>query len=193
MDEGIYTLKEFFAARSKFGSPEIKSRIEKSEHMAPLRERVLNTLGKPGWPMALDEIYKKTADLLDIGVLDLLLAGWDTYQGLKKYTDKNKYSPTQTILVPLAEHTITSEHHPSINVLINDDPAGTITFQITLRFTVRGVILLLQDAKIKGVKTGEIKGKGSLKCEGALLLEQDFHPIPLPASVDLGDGIPISA
>jgi hypothetical protein len=55
------------------------------------------------------------------------------------------------------------------------------------------VILLIQDGRIKGAKTGEIKGKGSLKCEGALLLEQDLRPIPLPGSVDLGSSIPIPA
>lgn len=193
MDDGTYTLKEFFSARSKSGSPEIKSRLEKSDRIASLREKVSNSVGKPGWPMALEEIFKKTVDLLDISVLDLLVGGWDTYQGLKKYLDKEKYPSTQSVLVPLAEHTVKSEHHPRIEIFINDEPVGTIGFEITLTFTARGVILLIQDGRIKEAKTGEIKAKGSLKCEGALLLEQDFRPIPLPGSVDLGDGIPIPA
>jgi hypothetical protein len=193
MDDGIYTLKEFFATRSKSGSPEIKSKLEKSDRMTSLREKVSNTVGKPGWPMALEEIYRKTGDLLDVSVLDLLVGGWNTYQGLKKYVDREKYPSTQTILVPLPEHTVKSEHHPHVDIFINDEPAGAISFEIRLTFTARGVILLIQNGRIKGAKTGEIKGKGSLTCEGALLLEQDFRPIPLSGSVDLGEGIQIPA
>ena len=152
MDDGTYTLKEFFSARSKSGSPEIKSRLEKSDRIASLREKVSNSVGKPGWPMALEEIFKKTVDLLDISVLDLLVGGWDTYQGLKKYRDKEKYPSTQSVLVPLAEHTVKSEHHPRIEIFINDEPVGTIGFEITLTFTARGVILLIQDGRIKEAK-----------------------------------------
>ena len=152
MDDRSYTLREFFSVRSKLGSPEIKSSLEKSDRIASLREKVLNVVGKSGWPMALEEIYKKTADLLDIRIIDLLVGGWNTYQGLKKYLDNEKYAPTQSILVPLAEHTVKSEHHPQIEIFINDEPVGTIAFEITLSFTGRGVILLVQDGRIKGVK-----------------------------------------
>jgi hypothetical protein len=193
MDDVIPTLKEFFTARSKSGFPEIKSRLEKNDHVASLREKVSNTVGKSGWPVTLEEIREKIADLLDISMLDVLVGGWNTYLGLRNYVDKEKYPPTQSILVPLAEHTVKSEHHPYIQILINDEPAVKIAFEATFTFTARNVILRIQDGKIKGVKTGEIKCKGVLKCEGALLLEQDFRAIPLPGSVDLGDGVPISA
>jgi hypothetical protein len=193
MDDGTLTLKEFFAARSKFGPTEIKSRLEKSDRIASLHEKISSTVGKPGWPMAIEEIYRKTADLLNISVLDLLVGGWNTYQGLKKYRDREKYAPTQSILVPLAEHTVKSEHHPHLEISINEEPAGTVDFEIRLTFIARGVILLIQDGRIKGAKTGEIKGKGSLTCEGTLLLEQDFRPIQLPGSVDLGEGVQIPA
>jgi hypothetical protein len=193
MDDVMVTLKEFFTTRSKFGFSEIKSRIEKSDQVASLREQVSNAVGKSGWPVTLEEIHKKIADLLDISILDVLVGGWNTYRGLRKYLDKEKYPPTQSILVPLAEHTVKSEHHPYIEILINNEPAIKIAFEATLTFAARNVILLVQDGKIKGVRTGEIKGKGTIKCEGALLLEQDFRAIPLPGSVDLGDGIPIPA
>lgn len=192
MNDGTYTLRMFFSLGGK-ASPEVKSKLEKNDQAALLREKISAALGKNGWSAAFEEIYKKTADLLDISVVDVLVGAWNTYQALKKYLDKEKYPPTQSILVPLAEHTVKSEHNPHIDIFINDKLVGSIAFQIVLTFTVRGVILIVQDGKIKGIKTGEVKAKGSLKCEGALLLEQDFRPIPLPGSVDLGDGIPITA
>jgi hypothetical protein len=192
MNNGAYTLKEFFSTGAKSGSAEVKSKIEKTDQIAALREKILNAMGKSGWPVTLDEIYRKAVDLLDISVLDLLVGAWNKYQALKKYGDKGRYPPTQSVIVPLSEHTVKSEHRPYIEILVNDEPAGKITFEITLSFTVRGVMLLIQDGKIKNVKTGEVKGKGTLKCEGALLLAQESRPIPLPGSVDLGDGIPIA-
>jgi hypothetical protein len=191
MNDGTYTLKMFFSLGGK-PSPEVKSKIERNDQALLLREKISATMGKNGWSAAFEEIYKKATDLLDISVVDVLLGAWNRYQALKKYLDKEKYAPTQSILVPLSEHTVKSEHNPHVEILVNDEPVGKIAFQITLTFTVRGAILIVQDGKIKGIKTGEIKGKGTLKCEGVLLLEQDFRPIPLPGSVDLGDGIPIT-
>ena len=192
MNETAYTLRMFFSLGGK-ASPEVKSKLEKNDQTLQLREKISVAMGKNGWSAAFEEMYRKTTDLLDISVVDVLVGAWNTYQALKKYLDREKYPPTQSILVPLAEHTVKSEHNPHIDILVNDEPVGKIAFQIALTFTVRGVILIVQDGKIKGIKTGEVKGKGSLKCEGALLLEQDFRPIPLPGSVDLGDGIPIPA
>jgi hypothetical protein len=191
MNDETYTLKMFFSLGAK-PSPEVKSKMERNDQALLLREKISTTMGKNGWSAAFEEIYKIATGLLDISVVDVLLGAWSRYQALKKYLDKEKYPPTQSIIVPLSEHTVKSEHNPHVEILVDDEPVGKIAFQITLAFTVRGAILMVQDGKIKGIKTGEIKGKGTLKCEGALLLEQDFRAIPLPGSVDLGGGIPIA-
>ena len=167
--------------------------MERNDRILSLREKVSAVSGGTGWAAAAEEISRKTTDLLDLSMMDLLVGGWNTYQGLKKYLDKGKYSPTQSILVPLAEHTVHSEHHPHLEIFIEDECVGTISFEIALTFAARGVMLLVQDGMIKGIKTGEVKGKGSLKCEGALLLKQDFRSIPLPGSIDLGNGVQIQA
>ncbi len=190
MDDVAYTLKAFFSLGGK-PSADVKSRIEKTSQAGVLKEKISAAQGKNGWHAASEEIYNKAMSLLVVSMLDILVNAWSTYQPLKKYLDKTKYPPTQSILVPLSEHTTKSVHNPYVEIYVNEEPAGKITFQITLSFTVRGVILTIQDGKIKSLKTGEIRAKGTLKCEGALLLEQDFRPIPLPGSVDLGDGIPI--
>jgi hypothetical protein len=185
------TVKTLFGMEGVRAPQDVKTRIEKAGHVTSLRERISTTVGKPVWPDAFDEISRKVVDLLDMNLIDLLLGAWNKYQGLKKYLDKEKYPPTQSVLVPLGEHTVRSEHRPYVEVLINDEVVARITFQVALVFTVRGVLLLVQDGRIRSVKTGEIKGKGTVKCEEALLLEQDFRTVSLPGTVDLGEGIPI--
>jgi hypothetical protein len=193
MHDVAFNLKEFFTPESKHSSADIRSRMEMSDRILSLREKVSAAMGKSGWAATAEEISRKTTDLLDLSVVDLLVGSWNTYQGLKKYLDREKYSPTQSILVPLAEHTVHSEHHPYLEIFVKDERVGTISFEIRLMFTARGVMLLVQGGMIKGIKTGEIKGKGSLRCEGALLLEQDFRSIPLPGSINLEDGLQIQA
>jgi hypothetical protein len=186
------TVKTLFGMEGKHAPQDVKTKIEKAGQVTSLREKISTTLGKTVWPNAFDEISKKSIDLLDINLIDVLVGAWNKYQGLRKYLDREKYSPTQSVLVPLGEHTVKSEHQPYVEVLINDEVVARITFHVALAFTVRGVLLLVQDGRIKSVKTGEIKGKGTVKCEEALLLEQDFRTVSLPGTVDLGEGIRIS-
>lgn len=191
MNNNQPTVKTLFGMDGIRAPQDVKVKIEKTGQVTSLREKISGAVGKTVWPNAFDEISRKTTDLLDMNLIDLLLGAWNKYQGLKKYLDKEKYPPTQSVLVPLAEHTVRSEHRPYVEVLVNDEIIATITFHVALVFTVRGALLLVQDGKIKSVKTGEIKGKGTVKCEEALLLEQDFRTISLPGTIDLGEGIPI--
>lgn len=191
MNNRELTVKTFFGMESNHAPQEMRTKIEKVDQVSSLREKISTAVGKAVWPVAFDEIARKALSLLEIRVTDILLGAWNKYQGLKKYLDKDRYPPTQSVLVPLAEHTVKSQHQPYVEILVNDEVAARVTFQVDLAFTVRGVLLLVQDGRIKSVKTGEIKGKGTVKCEQALLLEQDFRTVSLPGTIDLGDGIPI--
>jgi hypothetical protein len=146
---------------------------------------------KVKWPVAFDIIVKKITDILDIGILDIMVMAWNKYRMLLKYADREKYPPGETLLVPLVEHTIKSEHRPFIEILINDKPVGKVEFNITISLMLKGIILKIQDGKIKGVTTGTCKGKGTIKCENIVILEKETAPISLPGSIDLGEGIPI--
>jgi hypothetical protein len=49
-----------------------------------------------------------------------------------------------------------------------------------------------QDGRIKGINPGECKGKGTIQCEGTMLIEEESEFFSLPGSVDFGEGIPIA-
>ena len=56
---------------------------------------------------------------------------------------------------------------------------------------LEGIILKIQEGKIKEITTGTCKGKGTVECENILILERKTRPFCLPGSVSLGEGIPI--
>ncbi|HEY54975.1 MAG TPA: hypothetical protein G4N91_01660 [Dehalococcoidia bacterium] len=189
MSDSQITLNQFFSPEKKL-SPEQLSSLESNKKVSSLKEKIWKETKVKG-PLVLDLIIKKTAEILDIGILDIMVKAWNKYKILLKYLDKEKYPPGETFLVPLAEHTIKSEHRPSIEILINDQPAGKIEFSISISIMLEGVILKIQDGKIKGITTGTCKGKGAFACENVVLLEKKTASIPLPGSIDLGEGIPI--
>ncbi len=165
--------------------------MESAKRMTSLKERLSTDAKEIRWPMAFKEVVKKINDLLNIRVLDILAAAWNKYRELLKYAERNKYSPDETFLVQLAEHTIKSVHHPYIEILINDKPLGKIDFEIVVSLALKGIILEIRDGKIKEILTGSCKGKGTIKCEKFLILEKETESFPLPGSISLGEGVPI--
>lgn len=187
MDSSEITLHQFFALKE-----DALSTIESSKGMEALKEKIQKESTAIKWPVALNEITKKVGDLLNISVIDIILKAWNKYRELLKYTDKEKYPPDMSVLVPLAEHTIKSEHKPYLEILINEKPAGKIDFNINISLTLKGMILKIQDGKIKEIKTGSCKGKGNVKLEDFVIMERETDSISLPGSINLGEGVAIA-
>lgn len=187
MDSSEITLHQFFALKE-----DALSTIEPSKRMEALKEKIQKESTAIKWPVALNEITKKVGDLLNISVIDIMVKAWNKYRELLKYTDKEKYPPDVSVLVPLTEHTIKSEHKPYVEILINEKPVGKIDFNINISLTLKGMILKIQDGKIKEIKTGSCKGKGNVKLEDLVIMEKETESISLPGSINLGDGVAIA-
>lgn len=185
------TLNQFFSLKEL--SQSRLSTIESSEKMSLLKEKVSKEIKEIRWPVTFSEIIKKIEDLLNIGTTDIMVMAWNKYRILLKYTDKKKYSSNETFLVPLAEHIIKSEHKPYIEILINDKSVGKIAFNINISLTLKGIILKIRDGKIQEIQTGSCKGKGTIKCEDFVIMEKETESISLPGSINLGEGVPITA
>ena len=187
-----FTLSQFFSLKEKELSPDRLSAIESGEQVSAVKGLVLKQTKGVGWGVIKEEIFKKLGDLLEISIPDILVAAWNKYQILLKYLDREKYPPNESFLVPLAEHCITSEHHPYVEILVNDQPVGKIGFDINVALTLEGIILKIQDGKIKEIFTSTCKGKGTISCDHKVILEKKTESVPLPGTIDLGQGIPIT-
>lgn len=191
MDKSQITLNQFFSFKGEELSQSRLSAMESSRKISSLKEVFSKEVKGIRWHVVFNEIMKKVGDLLNIGVSDIMVMAWNKYSLLLKYLDREKYSPDETFLVPLAEHTIKSEHHPYIEILINDKTVGKIGFDINISLNLEGIILKIQDGKIKEILTGSCKGKGTISHGDFVISEKSLEPIQLPGSIDLGEGIPI--
>jgi hypothetical protein len=187
------TLDQIFEFKRENLSRDQLSEFAASERMVSLKERVSRDCRDIKWPGILDEITEKIGDLLDISIPHIMINAWNKARTLDKYLDREKYPRDETVLVPLVEHTIRSVHHPSMEILVNENPVCRIEFDIKVEIAVEGMVLKIRDGRIRGIKTGKCKGKGSIEYEGLSIVQQELKPIALLGSIDLGDGIPIAA
>lgn len=145
--------------------------IETSEKFSELRNSISKKEPLMEWNSVLSQVLKKCPELLELRFKDILVGGWRKYQQLGQYFDQGKTNPEVTFSVPLINHAIVSEHHPKIEIRINEIQLGQIDFTILLKLELSGIILNIKGGEIDGVKAGNCKCKGSVTCEGIVLFE----------------------
>jgi hypothetical protein len=192
MNNPDLTLKHYFAYKDEDILHDRLSSVESGAAISQLREKIEHEARGVRWPAAFGEIIKSTEHLLDVGIPDIMAAAWNKYRLLHKYLDRDKYPPDKTVLVSLAEHTVKSEHRPSIEIFVNDRLLGKVDFLVTVSLAFEGLTLKIRGGRIMEILTGSCTGKGAIACENFLLFERTTAPFPLPGAIKLGDGVPIA-
>jgi hypothetical protein len=174
--------------------PALKERLSSEaspDALNQLREKLDRPDSQVPYFSALDGIGAAIRPMLDIRLVDILVAAWKKYLSLRKFLDTTQYPPERIALLPLLEHTLQSTHHPWIEFRLNDLPAGKLVFTISLSLVLKGMILVIQDGRIKAVQTGECLARGSVSCAGVMVLERVSAPLKMPGTLELGAGIAI--
>jgi hypothetical protein len=168
------------------------SAVVKSEEFEPIKKRISRQLkGAPLPEGFFEHMMKQVHELLDIDLRAILVRAWVGSEALLNYVAPEKTSTDETLLLRLAEHTVTSQHAPSLKPSLNNVPLGEIKFKILLELTLKGVILKVRNGRIMEFTIGSCEGKGDLRVGDFSLIEKEFEPVALQGSVDLGEGIPI--
>jgi len=137
-------------------------------------------------------LITQLSELLNIDVRTILLNTWNKSSDILQYTDSQKYPPDEIFMLPLAQHTITSEHQPSLQLTLNKAPVGEIQLDIKLELTIKGGILKIQNKRIMAFSVGTCQGKGSVRYGELALLERKSGAFTLPGTFALGAGIALN-
>lgn len=163
------SMNYFFKNREIIGKQLIS--VESSEKIAELREKISKKVPQMKWAAVYNEVMGTCSELLDLKLKNIVEGVWRKYQQVEQYLGQGESDPEATFLVPLVNHTIVSEHHPKIEIRIDEVPMGKIDFEIQLELELSGIILKIKKSRIDGVKAGSCKCKGSFSCEGIVLFE----------------------
>ena len=162
--------------------------LESGEALAPLRKRISQSLPEKAWPAAFGEVMKKTDDLLDVSIPEVLASAWTAAGVLREYADAKKHPPNESTVVPLVTHTIRSVHNPYVELLVDDKTVGRVNFEVDLELTLEGVLLTIRGGHIVEMHVGSCRGSGSLSCEGITIAQTKSKPVMLPGSISFGKG-----
>jgi hypothetical protein len=191
MNNAPITLNHFFRFDAQNLPQDRLSGLESSEEIASLRNNLSQKARGISWSVALGDILQGIKELLDVKLEEILAEAWKKTQELSKYRDPGKYRPNETVLVHLVEHTINSEHHPKLEIVVNNLVVEKIEFIIRLALSFKGVVLKIRNGKIREILPGSCHGKGYLAWGKFVLLEEETKSFALPRSINLGEGIPI--
>lgn len=184
MSEAAYTLNSILWSNSDGPT---------DDELAPLLQKrsgklihsIATRMVLPAGELA-SELSGPITEMLAVDLGDILAGGWRTYRRLQ---DAFIASRAETVLVPLAEHDVTSIHRPHIELLLNDTVVGRIEFEVQLSLELEGVVLKLRDERVVDVLAGRVRARGSLACEGIPIVEHAPPPILLREVVAL-PGLP---
>lgn len=185
------TLQQFFAAPEQGAWP--LKELEGNREFSKLREALATEAPGLAWAGAFDKVVAGIPKLFQVSTTDIMVKAWNNFRILFKYLNREHYPPDEVIYLELGEHTVKSEHHPHIEIILNGKTIKKIPFHILITLTFKEVTLKIQDGKIKEITPIGCEGKGVCKLGEFVLLERKTGPVPFPASIDLGDGIPIAA
>jgi hypothetical protein len=145
----------------------------------------LESLPALGWGMMPSALARQLAGLLDIGLGDILVGAWNSAHGLRQQIEKSAKTPGKELFLQLAEHKITSTHKPYIGLLKDGREIARLPFAVSLELVLQGAVVRILDGAIQEIQTGKIKGKGTVKCGGAILVQKELQPIVIPGTLQV--------
>lgn len=145
----------------------------------------------PGLAPALGDIDAGLRKMLDVSLSDVLVSAWSTWRELRAYADPTQHPTDEPCTYAVGTHTISSEHHPRLELALDGKPLPALVFDVELALDIERCELSLRGGRIRSMRLGQAAVRGTLGLAGRELLRCESRPIPLPASLDFGDGIPI--
>jgi hypothetical protein len=186
MNDTLTTLETFFQFDDEHAArTEHLKTLGSAEQMAPVQEALRNQAGKHAWPAVSSELYGQFGKLLDISLGDILVRAWNKTKLLDRFLNPEKYDPNESILLSLKEHTITSQHHPHLDVTLNGKEIGRIDFRIDLTLILEGIILKIQAGRICEIRSGHVKGRGAVSSGELVILKRELCNIELPGIMQI--------
>jgi len=184
------TLDNFFGAR-EFPQKHLPSLVN-SKDFKPLKKSISKKIKSPAMPDGFwEKMFSQLYETLKIDAKAILISAWTSSGVLDKFLDSSKYPPDEIVLLPMSEHSIISNHKPSLKPSINNMPVGEIKFNVNLELLLQGVILKIKDGWIKELDIGSCQARGSIAYGDYPILKKEGQFPELIGSINIGKGINI--
>jgi hypothetical protein len=153
----------------------------------------LELVSEAGREAAGNQVAVVANGLLDLDLGDLVVAGWRKQGQLAAAAERTAANPGTSEVVELATHRVSSAHHPYVELLVNDAHLATVTFDLTIEFVIKALVVTVRDGHVVSLHSGACDVAATLAAEGIQLASRREHfELPLvvrwPLRLHLGGG-----
>ena len=138
-------------------------------------DTTLELVSEAGREAAADQVAVVAHGLLDLDLGELVVAGWRKQGQLAAAAERTAANPGSSEVVELATHRISSGHHPSVELLVNDVHVATVTFDLEVEFVIKALVVTVRDGHVVSLHTGACDVTATLAAEGIQLASRRGH------------------
>jgi hypothetical protein len=150
--------------------------------------RALENLPAAAREAAVREVRAAAANLLNVNLIDMLIAGWLKYHELTSAARRTLTAPGSSELVSMVHHRVTAAWQPYIKVLVDGRPVATIQLGISVIFDVSALLAGIRAGLLAAVHTGRCDITATLAIDGMDVLTQQKR-LELPGAIPVTPGI----
>ncbi|TCC27345.1 hypothetical protein [Kribbella speibonae] len=154
------TIASHFGQTSRDTSAELNGLLARSNVL-----ELVPHLGSAGRLVSAPVAHALTATF-DHDLGDSILWAWRTHRDLQEAASATLADTGPPEYVTLADHEISSVHHPEVDVIVDGQAPYTITFDLTVLFTLESVLLTVQRGLLIGLSPGACSVEVSLGAHG---------------------------
>jgi hypothetical protein len=166
--------------RTLFSLPDPDAKPEPSNKWQEFQNRLGREIKTIKWPAAMPDLASKVTELFNVELPDLFVSSWKKVGELKEALEESRKSPEEVIVLELAEHEISNDYHPYIEIRIAGMPLPKkIEFKVQIVTALKGINLKIQAGRITEIQAGSCNFEGKIKYEDLTIAEKKFGPIEL--------------
>jgi len=125
-------------------------------------------------------------EALDLGLGNIIVWGWQTHRALQEAARATLPGTGAPRHVGLAIHQITSVHHPQVDVIVDEQPPLTVTFDLTLLFRLEVLLLTVQRGRLVGLSPAGCQVGMTFGAHGMNVSRSGRYVLPELANVQSG-------
>lgn len=164
---------------SLFFSPSRPSSAESYAQWRAFQDKLSREL-KSVKTASMPDLMPKIGELFDIQLPDILLTSWRKTIEIREMLEKSRVSPDATFWTGLGEHTISSEHHPYVDVKIKGQTVKRVELTIRILLKLNSFVLKIRQGQIREIQSGTCEIRGVVEYQGVVIAERKLEPIQLP-------------
>ena len=166
--------------RTLFSFPDPAATTPPSNQWQEFQSRLGREIKTIKWPAAMPDLASKIGELFNVELPDLLVSSWKKARELQEALEESRKSPEEVIVLDLAEHEITNEYHPYIEIRIAGMPLPKkIEFKVQIVTALKGINLKIQAGTITEIQAGSCDFEGKIKYQDLTIAEKKVGPIEL--------------